>query len=186
MRDSVNDAIRKGKDGIAWATAEIHKERYRYIDKEFRMLEDLYDKALPKFMKQEYGEKPRLKDTVIEAGMPEEVIEFKSRALKKTLRELKPATPDITEPIWYMPITDKIKQMFFSDPPAVGEVANLGKTTLRDIVEAGHNKHLGLYDMIKNEKGEIRIDGKKVKRGIERLLKTGLYTPEDIAPRPPC
>jgi SOS response regulatory protein OraA/RecX len=52
---------------------------------------------------------------------------------------------------------------------------------LEEIEPGSTQKALDIYDIISNERGEIKLDGKAVKEGIERLLKTGLYTPEDIA-----
>ena len=70
MRDLVADAVTKGLDGVTWSTEAIQSKRWPHIDpvqmaKNKAFYKKLYDEAIPKFMKSEYGVVPVKKKTVV-------------------------------------------------------------------------------------------------------------------------
>jgi len=137
MRDLVADAVTKGLDGVTWSTEAIQSKRWPHRDpvqmaKNKAFYKKLYDEAIPKFMKSEYGVEPVRKKTVIKNiksdnihlvgyGERQWAVQLDTDRIlagpfddyQDAVRELNKRKGNIvqdTEDVWYIPLTPAVRQ----------------------------------------------------------------------------
>jgi len=106
LRDVVSDAVNSGKDVISWSGAKVHHVRWPRVKTDFT---GLYDNAIPKFFKSEFG--------------------VKAKAVKNA---------DGAIVRWEVPVTEKMIRQYKDQPvfksAGVELRATLGELTLDPVV----------------------------------------------------
>ena len=136
-RDLVRDAVEKGHDGVTWTTAKVQRERWRGMEeKAYQKFDDLYDRRLVKFFKNEYGVEPtkRVVDNPASSIDPEDVrivrlhngryvgqlddgswLSEPTDTAEEAVEAFWELSGNGSAEIWYIPITPKVRQRILTE-----------------------------------------------------------------------